>query len=99
MGLHRWYKGQLVFYRCLNPAVGEVVRSSDNYEWVEVRWLDSKKAARYPKRDIQPLNGVLNYWLQRDTNSPFNNATIPQGDLIAVTSEKRPPAASSGEGE
>lgn len=91
MGLHRWYKGQLVFFRCLNPAVGEVVRSSDNYEWVEVRWFGSKRASRYKKTEIQPLNGVLNYWLQKDCGEPLNNATIPGGDLIAVYSEEVKP--------
>lgn len=91
MGLHRWYKGQLVFFRCLNPAVGEVVRSSDNYEWIEVRWLGSKKAKRYSKKDIQPINGVLNYWLARDTGKDMINATIPKNDLFAVFSSNQPP--------
>ena len=87
MGLHRWYKGQLVFFRCLNPAVGEVVRQSDNYEWVEVRWFGSKKSARHPKRDIQPLNGVLNYWLAKDTGKDMVNATLPKPDLVAGNSK------------
>lgn len=77
-----WYKGQLVFFRCTNPAVGEVVRSSDDHGWVEVRWHGSKKAARYNKRDIQPINGVLNYWLARDTGNEMINATIPKHDLV-----------------
>lgn len=80
----RWYKGQLVFFRCLNPAVGTVVRSSDDHEWVEVRWLDSAKAKRYSKKDIEPINGVLNYWLARDTGSEIRNASIPREDLIGV---------------
>lgn len=89
MGLHRWYKGQLVFFRCLNPAVGEVVRQSDNYEWVEVRWLGSKKSSRYKKKDVQPINGVLNYWLARDTGSDMINAAIPRNDLIGVYQDKK----------
>lgn len=82
-----WYKGQIVFFRCSNPAIGEVTRSSDDKEWVEVKWFHSKKASRYSKKDIQPINGVLNYWLARDTGNEMRNATIPSSDKTAFYEE------------
>jgi hypothetical protein len=85
----KWYKGQQVFFKGLNPAVGEVQRSSDNHGWVEVKWYYGSKTYRYSKSQIEPLNGVLNYWLCKDIDYPMTNATIPKSELIAVTSKEQ----------
>ena len=86
--MSQWYKGQLVCYRCLNPAVGKVTRSSDDHGWVEVKWLESKRASRYDKKDILPINGMLNYWIQKDLGIGFSNASIPSSDLEWVLSKE-----------
>lgn len=81
----RWYKDQLVFFRCPNPGVGKVKRQSDNHGWVDVEWIDGG-TGRYPKEQIIPLNGVLNYWYARETGKEMVNATIPSGDYELVCS-------------
>ena len=83
----RWYKDQLVFYRCLNPGVGQVQRQSDDHGWVDIKWIDGG-TGRYPKDKIIPLNGVLNYWYARETGQDLINATIPRGDLTLACSNE-----------
>lgn len=59
-------KGDLVFFKCSNPAVGVVTRIAKNKTWVEVKWIDMerihKKAHRVKMNWVEKLNPVLNYW-------------------------------------
>ena len=82
---HNWYKGQLVFFRYLNPAIGTVTRWSTKHNWVEVKWSDGHRAARWNSSYVQPLNGVLNYWLALDSGGEMRNATVPKGDKISIS--------------
>lgn len=59
-------KGDMVFFKCSNPAVGIVKRIAKDKSWAEVNWIDIDrivtKAHRCPVKHLELLNPVLNYW-------------------------------------
>ncbi len=91
--MSNWYKGQYVFWRCAHSDIGIVQRSSDNHGWVEVKWLDRGQVTRHKKENIEPLSGVLNYWLIKDGAAYYSNClnvSIPKSERVAVTSTTPP---------
>lgn len=74
-----YYVGRMVVFLCSNPAVGFIKRIAKNNTWADVYWIqgiNSGYTSRTDMRDIRPLNGILNYWMDasKKTQINFKNA-------------------------